>query len=169
MYRYRQVSGFFANRDQAQNAFNTLLEKGMMPGQLNIYNTQSIPASHESFNGGNEVLREALVSGGVGVMAGTIGGMLIESILMTANIHLFASGSLIVPLVFLGWGAAVGGCIGAAMGMQKKTRPLYELVGAAMLVGHFALVAETRTNQETLDAQEVIKAALGDFDDVRVV
>lgn len=169
MYRYRQVSGFFANRDQAQHALNKLLEKGIMPNQLNVYNTQSIPVSHESFNGGNEVLREALVSGAMGVMAGTIGGMLIESALMTANIHLFAPGALIPPLVFLGWGAAVGGFIGAAMGMQKKPRPLYELVGATMLIGHFALVAETRTKQETISAQEVIKAELGDFGDVRVV
>ena len=169
MYRYRQVSGFFACKDQAEFTFNKLLEKGIMPGQLNIYNTQSIPASHESFNGGNEVLREALVSGAAGVMVGTIGGMLIESALMTANIHLFAPGTLIAPLVFLGWGAAIGGFIGAALGMQKKPRPLYELVGAGILIGHFALVAETRTKEETISAHEIIKAALGDSGDVRVI
>ncbi len=72
--------------------------------------------------------------------------------------------------MLLGWGASIGGLIGAAAGVTPagvgdKDGWLSDLIGDAIASGQAVMVAETRTAQETAIAREVIQASLGDSKD----
>jgi len=63
--------------------------------------------------------------------------------------------------MLLGWGASVGGLIGAAAGSTPgagdKDGWLSDLIGDAIASGQAVLVVETRTQQETSIARKVIQ------------
>jgi hypothetical protein len=82
-------------------------------------------------------------------------------------VSLFVASPLVAPLVMMGWGASLGGLIGAVAGASDtKSRTLSALVGDAISRGQFVVVAETRSERETTLARDVIKASVGDFEDV---
>ncbi|HEX5393217.1 MAG TPA: hypothetical protein VFW68_08050 [Rhodocyclaceae bacterium] len=61
----------------------------------------------------DSVLKDVLIDGTVvGTGLGAIG----EVVLVAANIALFAASPLVAPLAMIGWGSAIGGVIGAAIG-----------------------------------------------------
>jgi hypothetical protein len=66
----------------------------------------------------------------------------------------------------LGWGATLGGFIGAAAGAGNKDGEFSELIRAAISSGQVVLLAETRSPAETVIAREVIQAAVGEYEDV---
>jgi hypothetical protein len=69
--------------------------------------------------------------------------------------------------MLLGWGASIGGLIGAAAGATagpgNKEGWLSDLVGDAIANGHVVLVVETRSEQEATTARKVIQASVGEF------
>ncbi|HYN77820.1 MAG TPA: hypothetical protein VES73_08510 [Lamprocystis sp. (in: g-proteobacteria)] len=75
--------------------------------------------------------------------------------------------------MLLGWGAGVGGFIGAASGASgdvgNQDRHFADLICDALGSGQVVLVAETRTEQETAITREIIQGALGDFTEVAAV
>ncbi|OIQ87414.1 hypothetical protein GALL_307090 [mine drainage metagenome] len=84
---------------------------------------------------------------------------------MAAHVSLFIASPLLAPLMMMGWGATVGGLIGAATG-ARNDKDFKALVSDAVSSGQVVLVVETRTKEETATASEVIKAAVGDYNDV---
>jgi len=102
-------------------------------------------------------------------VVGTGVGALAQVALVAANVSLFVASPLIAPLAMLGWGAGLGGLVGAAVGAEKKEGPFSALVRDAISIGQVVLVAETLTEQETAIAREVIQASVGDCNDISVV
>ena len=88
-----------------------------------------------------------------------------EVALIAANVTLFVASPLIAPLVLLGWGASLGGLIGATAGAAENIKPLSELVHDAILNGQCVVVVETRNEEETILAGRVLKEAIGDSTD----
>jgi hypothetical protein len=119
------------------------------------------------------VLQDVLIDGAIGTAVGTGIGALGSVALAVANVSLFIASPLLAPLVMLGWGASLGGLVGAAAGAtagpENKEGWLSDLVGDAIASGQVVLVAETRTEQETAIAREVIQAAVGDSSDINAV
>jgi hypothetical protein len=169
-YRH-YVSGFFAHRPEADNALSQLVERGLPREQLHLYASDSAPPVPEPKADSNAVLKDVLVDGAIGTAVGTGIFALGELALVAANVSLFIASPLVAPLAMLGWGASLGGIVGATAaataGAGDKHGPLSELIHDAIASGQVVLVAETRTEQETASAREVIKAAVGDFSDVR--
>lgn len=172
-YRHH-VSGFFANRDDAEGAFSTLVDRGIPGTQLHIFQTDSVePISDAPQKDSKAVLKDVVVDGAIGTAVGTGIGALAEVALVAANVTLFVASPLIAPLAMLGWGAVLGGVIGAVVGAetqpepgtQKKESWLSALVRDAIASGQIVLVAECRTEQETAIAREVIQASVGDYGD----
>ena len=60
----------------------------------------------------------------------------------------------------LGWGASLGGFIGAAVAGNKEGE-FSALIRDAISSGQVVLVADTRTEQETTIAREVIQVSVG--------
>lgn len=172
-YRHH-VSGFFANRDDAEGAFSTLVDLGFPGTQLHIFQTDSAePAPTAPTEDSNAVLKDVVVDGAIGTAVGTGIGALAEVALVAANVTLFVASPLVAPLAMLGWGAALGGAIGVAVGAESRPAPgklqkegwLSALVRDAIASGQIVLVAQCYTERETALAREVIQASVGDFGD----
>ena len=163
-YRHH-VSGFFAHGDQAESAFSRLVEKGLPRERLQIFKTDSDVPAPTAKSGSNAVLKDVLVDGAIGTAVGTGIGALAQVALVVANVSLFVASPLVAPLAMLGWGASLGGVIGAATGAAGNEGKFSDLIRAAISNGQVVLVAQTRTGQETAIAREVIEAAVGDSTD----
>ena len=171
-YRHH-ISGFFAKREQADGALLKLIERGLAEEQLHIFATKSSrspPALNAESNG---VLKDVLVDASIGTAVGTGIGALAEVGLVMANVSLFVASPLLAPLMLMGWGATVGGLIGATVGASdasvdrtKNDGWFSQLIGDAISSGHVVLVVETRTEQETAIAREIIEASIGYSKDV---
>ncbi|WP_373509993.1 hypothetical protein [Thiocapsa sp.] len=174
MNEYRHhVSGFFAHRDDAESARNTLLERGLSNVQIQIFSTEtpsSTPAQQAKSDG---VLEDVLVDGAIGTAVGTGIGALGSVALAVGNVSLFVANPLLAPLMLLGWGASVGGLIGATAGASagngNKKGWLSDLVRDAIANGQVVLVVETRTPQETDTARGLIQASVGVGKDTNMV
>jgi len=174
MDEYRHyVSGFFAHRAEAEGALSSLVERGLPRERLQIFDADSSPPVSEPQGQSNEVLTNVLVDGAIGTAVGTGIGALAQVALVAGSISLFVASPLIAPLVMLGWGASLGGIIGAAAGanagVKHKEGWLSDLIRDAVTSGQVVLVAETRTEQETASAREVIEASVGESKDVSTV
>ena len=163
------VAGFFAQRADADAVFSRLVEAGLPHEQLKQFAAESAAAVPTPQASSNDVLKEVVVDGAIGTAVGTGLGVLAELALVAANVSLFVASPLIAPLAMLGWGASLGGFIGAAVGAGNKKGEFSALVGDAIASGQAVLVAETRTANETARAREIIEASVGDYRDISTV
>ncbi|CAN5809344.1 hypothetical protein BH11PSE12_BH11PSE12_21440 [soil metagenome] len=187
IYRHH-VSGFFAKRNEAEATLAALVARGLTREQLQIFDTSvgappphaSTPHQPPAEAGSDASLKDILVDGSIGTAVGTGLGALAQVALVAANVSLFVASPLIAPLVMMGWGASLGGLIGAATGAMKKENGatpaigekqswLSTLIGDAIASGQFVLVAQTNTEQETAIAQEVIQASVGSYKDDSII
>lgn len=164
-YRHH-VSGLFAHREEAANALSRLVEQGLPREQLQVFAADGGATAKELKGENSEVLTNVLVDGGIGTVVGTGIGALAELALVAANVTLFVASPLIGPLAMLGWGASlgavIGGVVGAQTGVEHKEGRLADLVRDAVASGQVVLIAETRTEQETALARQLIGAAVGE-------
>ena len=153
------VSGIYTSRAEAMVVRDRLLEAGIPVGQTNIVDNTEVDGNSKMAED-NESLKDVLVDGSVGVAVGTGLGALAEVALVAANVTLFVASPLIAPLAMLGWGAALGGVVGAAVGAEKpkekKEGKFSELVLDAIRSGHVVLVVRTWTEDEVTRVRTVI-------------
>jgi MFS superfamily sulfate permease-like transporter len=169
MQAYRHhVSGFFAKREEAHRALSTLIARGLPRSRLHIFDNQSGLPADTSQAGSDEVLKDVLVDGAIGATVGTGLGALAGVALVAANVSLFIASPLIAPLAILGWGASLGGFLGAATGAGNANRPFSDLIKDAIANGQVVLLVETRTEQETSIAREILQASVGTYEDISV-
>jgi hypothetical protein len=174
MNEYRHhVSGFYIRRDDAESTLSKLVELGLPRERLHIFTADSTSASPAQEAKSDGVLKDVLVDGAIGTAVGTGIGALGSVALAATSVSLFIASPLVAPLMLLGWGASIGGLIGAAAGATEgdgnKDGWLSDLVGDAIANGHVVLIAETRTEQETTTAREVIQASVGEYRDINEV
>jgi len=163
------VSGFFPQRADADLALSKLVAQGLLPERLHIFDSSSVPPVTPPKATSKGVLKDILVDGAIGTAVGTGIGALAELALVAANVTLFVASPLIAPLALLGWGASLGGFIGATAGAGNKKGGFSALIDDAISSGQFVLVAETRSEQQSAIARKVIEASVGDYKDVKAV
>lgn len=171
MTEYRHhVSGFFAHREEAENALARLRRQGIPSERVQLLDATSTAAAAESEGDNTEMLTNVLVDGAIGTAVGTGIGALAQVAIVAGSLSLFIASPLVAPLVMLGWGASLGGFIGAAAGAKAGVRHkegwLADLVRDAIASGQVVLVADTRSAQESAIARQVIEAAVGEAKDV---
>jgi len=153
------VSGIYTSRAEAQAVCERLVDRGLSRGQMNIVESAAVDGNRAMAKD-NETLKDVLVDGSVGAAVGTVIGGLGEVALVAANVTLFVASPLIAPLFMLGWGAFIGGLVGAAAGAEKsdakKEGKLSELVLDVIRSGHVVLIAHALTASEAGVAREII-------------
>jgi hypothetical protein len=167
MSQYRHyVTAVFVTRSEAEETLSNLVDRGMPRQQLQIFDADSKAAPPVEETRSDAVLKDVLVDGAIGGAVGTGLGALSTVALAAANVTLFIASPLVAPMMLLGWGASLGAFIGAAVGTTPgeghKHGRLADLIGDVIAKGHVVLVAETRTDQESMLAKQVIQAAVGD-------
>lgn len=167
-YRHH-VSGFFARYQDAESVHRTLLARGIPANRLQLLGAGTPPPSALPQTDSNRVLDDILTKGAIGTAVGTGVGALAELALVAANVSLFVASPLIAPLVLLGWGASLGGFIGATAGagsdVGSRNGKFPALVHDAIASGQTVLIAATHSEEETAFALKIIMAASGDIDD----
>jgi hypothetical protein len=168
-YRHH-VSGFFAHRDEAEGALARLMARGIPREQLQLLDADSGPVVAEPKGESNEVLNKVLVDGAIGTAVGAGVGALAQLALVAGSVTLFVASPLVAPLVMLGWGASLGAFVGAAAGanagVEHKEGWLADLVHDAIANGQVVLVVQTRSEEQTVIAREIVGEAVGEFQDV---
>ncbi|GGD76131.1 hypothetical protein [Lacimicrobium alkaliphilum] len=169
------VSGFFPLRDEAQSALSRMVEKGLPREKIQIFSANSASVSSAQEAKSDAALKDILVDGAIGTAAGTGIGALGSVALAASSVTLFVASPLVAPLMLIGWGASIGGLIGAATGATgspdssgNKEGSLSDLVKDAIANGQVVLVANTRSEQETAMASEVIEDSVGKYNDTNV-
>jgi hypothetical protein len=163
------VSGFFVKPEEAQIALSKLNARGIPNVQLSIYDNNTDLVQRSPDTNSNTALNNLIVDGAVGAAVGTGLGILAEVALLAADVSLFIASPLLAPLALMGWGASLGGVVGAMVGSkstEKADGRFADLVHDAIMNGQVVLVAKTLSEAETAIAQEVIKDAVGEFKDV---
>ncbi len=153
------VSGIYTSRAEAEAVRDRLVERGLPRVQMYIVENAG-GDGNRAMAEDNEVLKDVLIDGSVGTVVGTAIGGLGEVALVAANVTLFVASPLVAPLFMLGWGAFIGGVVGAAVGAEKaeakKNGKLSELVLDAIRSGHVVLIAHTRTGPEVALVRKII-------------
>lgn len=164
------VAGFFVRREDADSALSRLVVQGLPRERLQIFASDSPLAASAQREQSKEVLHDVLVGGAIGTAAGVGVGGLVELALVAANVSLFVASPLVAPLMLLGWGASLGGFIGATAGASgdagNQERHFADLIRDALASDQVVLLVETRTEQETAITQEIVQASLGDSAEV---
>ncbi|MCB5187611.1 hypothetical protein LG200_06270 [Methylobacillus caricis] len=149
------VTGIYPTLEDAHEVARQLIAKGISKDQIQIAGarTDDMKSDEDS----NEVLKNVVVDSAIGTTLGAGVGALGQIAIVAANISLFVASPLMAPLAMIGWGAMVGGFIGAANGISNQDRHFSDLVKDAVSQGHSVLISNTRTAQET----EVARAVIG--------
>jgi len=152
------VSGIYASRLEAETVRSHLLERGLPHEQVDVVERVRADDNNRVLAGADGVLKDVLIDTATGTVVGTGLGALGEAALVAANVTLFTASPFIAPVAMLGWGAAVGGIIGGAIGAGgvKKNGKLSSLVLHVIRSGHVTLIAHTRTAEENMLASSVI-------------
>ncbi len=156
------MAGIYASRPEAERVCRHLQEGGLPSQQMEVVARVRADDFNPQLMDADRVLKDVLVDGIVGTVFGTGIGAIGEAVLVLANVTLFTASPLIAPLAMVGWGAALGGLMGAAMGangVNKKGR-LSEIILYAIRRGHVTLIAHVRNEQEKLLANREIGLAM---------
>ena len=173
-YRHH-VSGFFAIAQEAESVQTRLINRGLPRERVHLFEAGKAALTAATPAKSDAVLKDVLVDGAVGTVVGAGVGGLAEVALVAANVSLFVASPLIAPLVMLGWGASLGGLLGAMAGAgtaDKRSDPAANdgkfatLIADAISSGQVVLVVETLTEQETAIARQVINTAVGESRDL---
>ena len=78
MTEYRHpIAGFFVKREEAQTAYSKLIDRGLLPEQLGIYDKQTAAREPTADANSNATLKNLIVDGAVGAAIGSgLGGVI---------------------------------------------------------------------------------------------
>ena len=159
-YQHR-VYGLYANRQEAEQIRAQFLQQGFKPQQLQLVDQSK--SGKEITPDSDEVRNEVVIDGAIGTAAGAGIGALGEVALAAANVSLFIASPVLGTLMMIGWGAAVGGLVGAAVGAgTEDTKRFSDIVQDAVKSGHAALIVYAMNEEQTTQAQAVIAESLAD-------
>ncbi|MCG2576230.1 hypothetical protein LZ012_04390 [Dechloromonas sp. XY25] len=156
------LAGIYASRPEAERVCGHLQEGGLPSQQMQVVERVRADDFNPQLMDADRVLKDVLVDGIAGTILGTGIGAVGEAVLALANVTLFTASPLIAPLAMIGWGAALGGLMGAAMGANgvNKQGRLSDVLLYAIRRGHVTLIAHVRNEQEQLLANREIGLAL---------
>ncbi|HLO63399.1 MAG TPA: hypothetical protein VK165_10615 [Azonexus sp.] len=156
------LAGIFASRPEAERVCRHLRQGGLPGDQMQVVERVRADDFSPQLMDADSVLKDVLVDAAAGTVLGTILGAIGEALLALANVTLFTTSPLVAPLAMIGWGAAVGGLMGGAMGANGVSRKgkLSEVILYAIRRGHVTLIAHVRNEQEKLLANREMGASM---------
>lgn len=153
------VTGIYPHLDDAYRIARQLMDVGLPKEQIQVVAARP-PADIGQEEDSKEVLKNVVVDGTVGTAIGAGVGALGEIALVAANVSLFVASPIMAPLAMIGWGAVVGGFIGAARGISNHERQFSDLVNDAVERGYAVLVVHTCTEDEATTTRSIIGTSM---------
>lgn len=159
-YAHR-IYGLYPSHLEAEQVYSQLVQQGFKPEQLELVDKAA--SDKEIPPDSDEVRNEVVIDGAIGTVAGAGAGALGEAAIAAANASLFVASPVLGTLTMIGWGATVGGLVGAAVGAgTEDTKRFSDIVQDAVKSGHAALIVYAASEPQTTLAQAVIAESLVD-------
>lgn len=158
-----RVYGIYSNASEAEQVIERLLDNGFHRDQLELINKSTQKGDNTPDS--DELRNEMLIDGGIGAAVGAGVGILGEVAIAAANVSLFIASPVLAGLVMIGWGASIGGLLGAAVGAgTKDTQHFADLVRDAVSQDNTVLIAHAATEKQTITAQSFINDSINALD-----
>jgi hypothetical protein len=151
-----RVLGIYASRADAEPVFERLVERGIPRAGIQIVSPGQGGIGAEAHADSDDVLKDVLRDGAIGTAVGAMAGVAGTVALAAANFTLFVASPLLGALYLLGWGASVGGTVGAVVGSGRRKGDVSELMEDALAHGHTVLVAHVDSELQTTWARQII-------------
>lgn len=162
--RRHRVIGLYPERAPAEAARDEVLAGGLASAQVRLLVPGSPPGRTDLRTDSDDVLKDMLRDGAIGVTAGTAAGAGVTIALAAANLTLFVASPVLGALYLLGWGASLGGLMGAAVGSERSKGDVPALVKDALANGHFVLVVRAADMAQASLAQHIIGTSMAGVD-----
>jgi hypothetical protein len=159
-----RVLGIYATRDAAEFAFGRLVQRGIPAENAKILESGCRDVDQDVKADSDDVLKELLREGAIGTAVGTLAAAAGTIALAAANISLFIASPVLGALYLLGWGASLGGFVGALAGSQSSKGDVSNLVRDTLASGHVILVVHAATEEQTTQARKIIGESMGATD-----
>ncbi len=154
-YLHRAV-GLYIRRATADSARDKLIAAGLPLQSIRILEPGNLPAGTDGAADSDDVLQDLLRDGAIGAAVGTAAGAGVSIALAAANLTLFIANPVLGVLSLLGWGASLGGLVGAVVGAERRKGDVSSLIKDALAAGQFVLVVHAATEAHTLAAQRIL-------------
>lgn len=155
-----RVVGLYPSLDLAHQARDLMVAKGLPSTQIRVLTAGSrgavAAAGADAKSDSDDVLKDLLRDGAIGTAVGTAAGAGVSIALAAANLTLFIASPVLGALYLVGWGASLGGLVGAVVGAERSKGDVSTLIKDALSSGQVVLVAHARTEADTSLAQEVV-------------
>jgi predicted methyltransferase MtxX (methanogen marker protein 4) len=159
--RTHRIVGIYATRANALSASAQVQNLGIAPDQISLLEGASTPIGTDSADESDKVLNDLLRDGAIGTVVGSAAGAGVTLALAAANLTLFIASPILSALYLLGWGASLGGLVGAVVGAEGGKGDLPTLIKDALEAGHVVMVVHASTDDEADRARHIV----GGFDD----
>jgi hypothetical protein len=155
-----RVVGLYPSRALGESARDEMLAHGLQPKQVRLIAPGSDAVGSDADPDSDDVLKGILRDGAIGTAVGTAAGAGVSIALAAANLTLFIASPVLGALYLLGWGASLGGLVGAAVGSERSKGDVSSLIVDALASGQFVLVVHAQTEVQTSQAHKVIAASM---------
>lgn len=151
-----RVVGLYTSRAEADEARDLLVAQGMAPTQIRVLTAESTGAGSDAKSDSDDVLKDLLRDGAIGTAVGTAAGTGVSIAMAAANLTLFIASPVLGALYLIGWGASLGGLVGAVVGSERSKGDVSTLIKDALANGQSVLVVHARSGAETAQARQVV-------------
>jgi len=155
-----RTGAIYETEGQARLAFEALVDLPLAHPDIMLVEPElpgsdrrSAQVAHHTIR---QVVQDALPGAGKGAGAGAGIGGIGTALLAAHSPALFISAPVIIALAMAGWGACLGGAIGAGIALEMRGETLAAALAAASRSGHWCLVIHTRNQQDHLRVLEFL-------------
>lgn len=148
------ITGVFRSRDDAENAYNALIEKGYAPNEIILLMSDDTHRTHfkdiVDAPSGNKAMENAGIGSAIGGTVGAIVGVIaaIGTSVALPGLGLIIAGPIVAGLSGAGAGGLTGGLIGGLIGsgMSNEHAKAYEdsVKDGAVVIGVVPKTSEDR-------------------------
>src|SRR5690349_14345128 len=131
--RSRMVTGLFNDRESAERAYQSTIDRGYNKDDVNLIMSDEARKRHSGDHADTELGNKALEGAGTGGAIGTTLGAILGAVaaagtLAIPGLNIIAAGPIIAALTGAGAGALTGGLLGALIGwgIPEKHAKVYE-------------------------------------------
>jgi hypothetical protein len=151
-----RIVGIYPDRPAADAARDRIAAAGIARDRIRLLEGASAPLESDAAADSDDVLKDLLRDGAIGTAVGTAAGAGASLALAALNLTLFIASPVLGTLTILGWGAGLGGLVGAVVGSERSAGDVPQLLRDALAAGHVVLVVHARTEDEATQARRVV-------------
>ena len=155
-----RVLGLYATVTEAQAVRLDLLAQGWPAAMIELLMPGAQGVRHEARADSDAVRNDVLRDGAIGTAVGTLAGAAGTAVLAVAGVSLFMAAPVVGALAMLGWGASVGGLVGAITGVERRRGDVSDLIQDALAGGHVVLSVQAANPAQARLAERLIGASV---------